>query len=229
MADLERRLLDHGRDLDQRVAPVGMLELETRIGRTEPVVVADPHGGRRRGWAGVALGFAAAIVVALSIPFTLVQQEDRHVLHTDARNDDAVTITTAEPQESDACSLLLDAYGRRGKTFDSKHTTWSTTDCAIDWDGSWADTHLLLRLTPTSPEEAEELRTGDLLEGTPIDSWSRESDGLWVGHGFDRGSEFYSVAVWAEQRFFVVTSSIRENAIALARAVAEDLTASGGS
>jgi len=107
--------------------------------------------------------------------------------------------------------------------------TWDNT-CAFGSDESWHDPHLLLRVEPTTVQQAI-----SLLSGLPPVSppWVQIEAGMWLGHSSSSYSdcrgcpiktkEFSAVAVFDAPHFFVVTQATDETAIQLARAVLAEL------
>jgi hypothetical protein len=106
---------------------------------------------------------------------------------------------------------------------------WDNT-CAFGSDESWHDPHLLLRVEPTTLQQAISLLQG----GPPVSPpWVQIEAGVWLGHGSSSYSdcrgcpmktkEFSAVALFDAPHFFVVTQATDEAAIELARAVLAEL------
>ena len=107
---------------------------------------------------------------------------------------------------------------------------WDNT-CAFGSDEGWHDPHLLLRVEPTTLQQAI-----SLLHGVPpavSPAWVQIEAGVWLSHGSSSYSdcrgcptktkEFSAVAVFDAPHFYVVTQATDEAAIQLARAVLAEL------
>ncbi|HUG09010.1 MAG TPA: hypothetical protein VMP13_08980 [Acidimicrobiia bacterium] len=129
----------------------------------------------------------------------------------------------------DVCDLLVDATRRAGQPWGSmthRHepTPWEADVCVHDgWDSGWDFRHLILRLSPTSTDEAQQILARHDLLRIPME-WEVERPGVWIANARGSGeAEFYAVAVSAAPYFFIVTYADREDALAVADAVLVEL------
>jgi hypothetical protein len=112
-----------------------------------------------------------------------------------------------------------------------KGETWDNT-CGFGSDESWHDPHLVLRVEPTTLQQAASLLSP---QGVPpvLPPWVQIEAGVWLGHGSSSYSDcrdcpiktkgFSAVAVFDAPHFFIVTQATDEAAIQLARAVLAEL------
>lgn len=212
MPDLERQLRNY---IDWVAPPIGVEEVLSGDIRLVPQQTLH-ETPRRPYWLGASVTAVVVVVVALAM-----------VLARGSVAEPAVDpLTPVDPcllieQASDRAGLHI--TNPPGADFRHEHGTWDAATCALGWDGSWADRHLLIREVATSLAEAGTLVSrGDLLDGVDGLAWEAQRPGFWVLTQ-DPPRGFQAVAVSADPYFFIVTDGSLVDAMAVAEAVLIEL------